>query len=84
VGQLSTHFPSNKTNPGIQEVHCAWSIVDEALKVGILQDVHFELQAGYEGLGVTIHIRGRKATHCHRDVYRYRLLAPRIVSAYPY
>jgi len=60
VGQLSTHFPSNKTDPGIQDVHRAWSIVDEVLKVGILQDAHFELQAWYEGLDVTIHVEMEK------------------------
>lgn len=43
-GQLSTHFPSDKKNPGKQPVHCTWSMVEATLKLGILHEVHLAPQ----------------------------------------
>lgn len=44
VGQLSTHWPPERTKPGRQPVHCSWLTVDATLKLGILQPVHLEGQ----------------------------------------
>jgi hypothetical protein len=50
VGQLVTHFPCERKNPGKQPVHCCWPIVDATVKFGIPQEVHFGAQAGFRML----------------------------------
>lgn len=45
AGQLGTHFPCERTKPGKQPVHWAWSIVDATEKFGIWHVVHFGPQA---------------------------------------
>lgn len=44
VGQLSMHWPPDRTKPGRQPVHCSWLTVEATLKLGILQDVHLNGQ----------------------------------------
>jgi hypothetical protein len=43
-GQLATQVPLERTKPGRHPVHCNWLTVDATLKLGILQEVHFEGQ----------------------------------------
>jgi hypothetical protein len=44
-GQLPTHCPCDRKNPGKQPVHLSWEIVEATEKLGISQDVHLAPQA---------------------------------------
>lgn len=45
-GQLSTHTPSERNEPGRQAVHFNWSTVEATEKLLISHEVHFAPQAG--------------------------------------
>jgi hypothetical protein len=44
-GQVERHVPLERTKPGIQPVHWAWSTVEAVEKLGIWQLVHLGPQA---------------------------------------
>lgn len=44
-GQLATHVPFERKDPGRQPVHCSWLTVEAVVNPGISHEVHFAPQA---------------------------------------
>lgn len=68
-GQLETHCPLLRKNPGRHAVHCNWSTVDAALKFGSWHLVQDAPQARQKSLKLNEYRTHKWKTHCRIHVY---------------